>query len=166
MNDEGKVMPSRTAALQSVRDTIGEYGSTLFQLPGKSSRLPWLRKPPWAYTIGLYHTYGQPEIVIVGVEGPIASRILEGFKEKIKAGEALETGKEYEEFREGHNCVFRPVDRSQYRKYLEWATLFYGEKEFPTVQLVWSDPQRRYPWDAGSEFDKRLKGFQPLLFSR
>jgi hypothetical protein len=32
------------------------------------------------------------------------------------------------------------------------------------VQLVWSDPQGRYPWDEGSEFEKRLKGFQPLLF--
>jgi hypothetical protein len=58
------------------------------------------------------------------------------------------------------------VDRPHYRKYLQWANLFYGDREFPAVQLVWSDPQKLYPWDASSEFNKRLKGFQPLLFRR
>lgn len=164
MAEEQKVLGNRAAVDESVRETIGEYGWTLFQVPGKSSLLPWFRKPPWAYTVGLFHTYGQPEIVIVGVEGPIASRILQDFKDRIKDGETLETGKEYLEFLESHNCVFRPADRSHYRKRLEAATAFYGEREFPAVQLVWSDPQGRYPWDRGSEFEKRLKGFQPLLF--
>ena len=65
---------------------------------------------------------------------------------------------------ESHNCVLRAVDRAHYGKRLEAAARFYGEKEFPAVQLVWSDPQGRYPWDEGSEFEKRLKGYQQLLF--
>ncbi|HEX8217801.1 MAG TPA: DUF4262 domain-containing protein [Chloroflexia bacterium] len=164
MAEEPKALGSWAAVDESVRETIREYGWTLFQIPGKSSLLPWLRKPPWAYTVGLFHTYAQPEIVIVGVEGPIASRILQDFKDRIKGGEKLETGKEYIEFLESHNCVFRPVDRSHYGKRLQAANTFYREREFPAVQLVWSDPQGRYPWDEGSEFEKRLKGFQPLLF--
>ena len=161
---ENQVLPDKPSVLQSVRETVAEYGSTQFNMPGKSSLLPWLRKPPWGHSLGLFHTYKHPEIVMVGALDMVASRVLQDMRERVTGGEVLQPEQEYINFIDYHNCVFRPIDKSHYRNYLEWAISFYGNSDFPALQLVWSDPSGLYPWDPSSQFHREMKGFQPLLF--
>ena len=162
-------LPSdKDAILNDLLSTVNQYGWTHFQVPAKEGTplFGFGKAPPWSYTIGLFQSYKHPEIVIVGEDDQLASRVLQDTVEQIKAGEVLEHGKEYREFIPRHNRTFLLMSKSHFRRYLEWAIRFYGSTEFPALQMVWSDQQGLYPWDRGSEFETRLKDYQPLLSAR
>jgi hypothetical protein len=50
--------------------------------------------PGFAYTIGLYHNYRHPEIIVFGLDVPILWRIVNIIGDKVKQGEMFESNHE------------------------------------------------------------------------
>lgn len=118
--------------------------------------------PGFAYSIGLNHNYGHPEIIAFGLDVPILWRIVNAIGAKVKQGEKFENLHEGDAILEGYLVFFRSVERRHYREYLGYARWFYEGDEFPALQCVWPDKAHRYPWqpDASEPFRKR----QPVLY--
>lgn len=159
--DDNLVLDVKEDILASLRETVADYGWTSFSVPSVSR---WWRKskPSWAYSIGLYQTYGLPEVVVIGRDPDLMARMLSDLHEKIKAGLRYGDGDRAEDMPIGNISVLRLIDKKHYQEYLPWALSFYGNSDFPVVQSVWTDSNNILPWQPGH--DTSLRKFQPLLF--
>ena len=117
--------------------------------------------PGFAYSIGLFHRYAHPEILVIGLRLDSMHGIINGIGEQIKTGERFVDGTEYSDILRGYDCAFRNVDRKFYKDYLGCALGFYEDGNFPVLQCVWPDKQSKFPWDDG--FHETLALRQPVL---
>ncbi|MFC5270776.1 DUF4262 domain-containing protein [Adhaeribacter terreus] len=117
--------------------------------------------PAFAYTIGLFQTYGHPEIICFGLAPEVLKTLLQDAQKLIKQGKKLIPGYLFPEFLKGFNAQFLRVNPEYYANYFPLAQHFYNFRSFPALQLVWPDKQQKFPWEAG--FNADLKFNQPLL---
>jgi hypothetical protein len=117
--------------------------------------------PGYAFSVGLYRTFGHPEVILIGLPWKLSYRFINDIGAAVKAGKQYEPGREYDDLVEGYPAVFVAVDRGHYKEYLGTAGWFYRGWDFPVVQMVWCDRDRCWPWDAGKapKYWRR----QPLL---
>jgi hypothetical protein len=106
-------------------------------------------EPAFTYTVGLFETFGHPEVVIFGVKQEAATGILNEIGEGASQGLKREAGVLYDDVLEGYSCAFKPVSLQKYEAYFGWALVFYGEHTFPMLQCVWPDARKRFPGDTG-----------------
>jgi hypothetical protein len=118
--------------------------------------------PGWAFSVGLFKSFGHPEVVVFGLPLELGGRVVNGIGAHIKAGSVFAAESEYPGILEGVLCTFRPVDRRWYRPFIGYATWYYRDGDFPVLQCLWPDKQQRYPWDAG--FKPAWLWAQPLLY--
>jgi hypothetical protein len=118
--------------------------------------------PGWGYSVGLYHTFHHPEVVIFGLPHDLTHRVINAVGEDVRAGKIYKSGHEYPEILEGVLCTFRTVEKVWYRLLLGSATRFYKSDEFPVLQCIWPDKQQNYPWSPNFRSDWLWA--QPLLF--
>jgi hypothetical protein len=118
--------------------------------------------PGWAFTVGLYHSFKHPEIVVFGLPIELLGQVIGGIGSDVKEGKAFELSKEYEEILEGVRCTFRPVLECWYRSFLGYARWFYRGSQFPVLQCLWPDKEQHYPWEP--KFKEAWKWAQPLLY--
>lgn len=114
----------------------------------------------FSYTIGLYKTFDVPELFLSGLNGNIASTVLNNIGDQISNGLRITPGMEYDDFFEGYNCYFDLVNKINYDKYFGQAIGFYHGKEFQMLQCVWPNRDRKYPWEVTKEF------IQDILISK
>lgn len=124
--------------------------------------LPDGANPGWAYSIGLFHTFRHPEILVFGLDGDLMHQLINHVGREARRGARIEPEQEYGDIIERYRCMFRPVNTSWYPHVLCYATWFYKGSAFPALQLFWPDKAQRYPWDPN--FESRFLGDQPLLF--
>ena len=117
--------------------------------------------PPHTFSIGLYHTFNHPEVMIVGLKTELMQNMISWIGDDIKKGARFEIGNEYGGLLEGFKCRFRAVDKCYYEEYLGKATWFYKGNGFPVIQCVWPTTKGYYPWDK--KYPKDLIEWQPLL---
>ncbi len=117
--------------------------------------------PSFSYSIGLYQTFGQPEVIIFGLEPNVGITIINDISSKMKEGKKVEDWHEYDDFLEGYSVCFRQFDERFYRNYLGYALWYYQGTEFPVLQCVWPDSQHRYPWHP--DYPSALHARQPVL---
>jgi len=117
--------------------------------------------PAFAYSIGLHHTFGQPEVILFGLPVRVMHEIINGIGEQIRSGKQFEHLDESGDVLDGFNVCFRTVEKRHYREYVGYARWFYQGDAFPALQCVWPDSGHRYPWhpETGSDFARR----QPVL---
>jgi hypothetical protein len=119
-------------------------------------------EPPFVYSIGLYHTLGQPEIIILGLkDASTMGQIVNLIGDEMRKGTKFEDWFESEGILEGYNCIFRQVAREHYPEYLGYALWYYRPEEFPVLQCIWPDNGGRYPWQPGVSAD--IVNRQPIL---
>ncbi len=121
-------------------------------------------EPPFAYSLGFYANYSQPEVIVFGLPAQTAQQLLNIVAIRFAgAKKPYETFKAYDDIAEGMRIAFIPVARRHYPSYLGYAGWFYKSvrTDFPTIQMVWPDKQGRLPWEPG--YDKSFSKFQPLL---
>ena len=94
--------------------------------------------PAFAYTVGLYHSFGHPELIIVGLPLDVGHSVLNIAGESIRRGVRYSEGAQSDEFPEDRACVFRRMPESQYRHYLGWDLWFYEGSPFPALQMIWA----------------------------
>jgi hypothetical protein len=124
----------------SIIETHGWHVTRVFNGKGDSG-------PEWAYSTGLFHSYGHPEILVIGLPLTNMHRIINNIGSRVKEGNRFEAGREYFEILDGHGCQFREVNRSHYKNYVGWAIWFYESEPFPLFQCFWPDRNGHYPWD-------------------
>ena len=116
-------------------------------------------EPRFAYTIGLYARYKQPEVVVFGLRKEDLHAVCNTYGDRIKNGEPpapepyLET-----------NSVLESVEPDLLDEYFGTGRWFYRGRDFPVLQLVWSDAGGLFPWDEGC--DPVVVRAQPILRSR
>ena len=117
--------------------------------------------PGFAYSFGLFEEFQHPEIIIFGLDSDTMHGIVNVAGEQVRKGARYRDGDVSGDLLEGFNCAFRRVNPLQYRETCSWAVWFYGNSEFPVLQLFWPDKRSRFPWDEG--FTKSLRNLQPDL---
>lgn len=119
--------------------------------------------PPYAFTVGLFHTFGHPEIVIFGMEPERIWPILNHIGDEVRAGKRFASGVRYLGLIEDYPCAMLNVDPGNYRAYLGTAIWFYRREPFPVLQCVLPDKACWFPWDAACH--PTYAALQPLLAS-
>ncbi|HEX7858914.1 MAG TPA: DUF4262 domain-containing protein [Verrucomicrobiae bacterium] len=119
--------------------------------------------PGFAYSIGLFHNFDHPEILVVGLDLHLMHVILNNLRDEIRSGERFRAKQRYADILEGFDCEFREVAISHYCELFGWAKWFYRGTEFPALQCVWPDMKGHFPWEA--DFNTKLKRRQLLYES-
>lgn len=103
--------------------------------------------PTFAYTVGLYTTFGHPEIIISGLKKEIGHQILNDIGNDIKKNIWRQADQSYDDILQDYNCVFKQISEKTYQDYLGQAMVFYDEQRIPFLQCVYPDSTGKFPWD-------------------
>jgi hypothetical protein len=117
--------------------------------------------PSFAYTVGLWKNYNQPEIISFGLTTKTLHLILNDAGEIAKSSQTIEIGRAYDNFFENSDTEFVKVDSRNIEDYFGQAINFYNTKYFPAIQLVWTDRNNKFPWDK--DYEEEFEYRQPLL---
>jgi hypothetical protein len=117
--------------------------------------------PAFAYSIGLFHNFDHPEVIIFGLGIRDMHQIINGIGEQIRVGGKFGDLDESGDVLESYNVIFRSTARKHYRQYLGYASWFYQGDQFPVLQCVWPDSEHQYPWHP--LFNQKLAVRQPVL---
>jgi hypothetical protein len=104
--------------------------------------------PGWAYSIGLWHSFGVPEVCVFGVPVDRAAATVNVAGESIRDGARLEPGSERSDVLNGYDVAIRSVHYGWYKNMFGQAIDFYRRPPFPLVQIIWPDRDRRWPWEG------------------
>ncbi len=104
--------------------------------------------PSYSFSVGLYHTLGAPELLIVGQKPQTAQGLINHAGELLRNGQRFADGERRDGILGGYPAVFAAVDPRYYREYLGYATWLYRGCDFPVLQIVWPDRDGRFSWDA------------------
>ncbi len=118
--------------------------------------------PGFAYTIGLSHTHGTPELATFGLGVRTMHRMLNTLGDEAASGGRLSAGQEHQGVVAGGRVVLRDVDLRWYRVFFGRAIGFYRRPPFPVLQVAWPDAQGRLPWEEQVERSHRES--QPQLW--
>jgi hypothetical protein len=110
-----------------------------------------------AYTVGLWHTFGEPELVMFGLSGDDMASWLNTAVELGRDKGWPELQRPYDGVLEGFETQVREVHPSWYRALFGAALGFYRGVAVPFRQLVWPDRHGRWPWDEGATPSSRAR---------
>jgi hypothetical protein len=143
---------------QVVND-IATYGWHMISVPEHQG------EPGFTYTIGLFKSYGHPELIIFGLPIRVMQGVIDVAAGLIKSGRRFIDGDQSNGIVRGYPCVFRTVHQDHYREHFGYAMWFYrtvGLEAFPAMQCFWPDQGRHFPWEA--ECNDAIRALQPFLF--
>lgn len=134
----------RDETLQHVKEVIEEHGWWVGLLEEEEGQ------PSFAYTIGLFETFGHPELMVFGLPVGTMHGILNQCGALIRDGARFVDGSSSEDVLNGYTVRFRAVTaKESYAAYLGYASGFYAERDFSVLQCVWPDKAHRFPGEAG-----------------
>jgi hypothetical protein len=119
--------------------------------------------PPFTYTVGLFKTFGAPEIIMFGLSQDVAHSILSIYARRLEEKNPISVDAPCPDLINNYSCVFVPVPRPRYNDFVFSALWFYAEVEFPLYQLVWPNKEGRFPWHPRAA--AAFKSEQPFLGS-
>ncbi|MDT0393012.1 DUF4262 domain-containing protein [Streptomyces dubilierae] len=118
--------------------------------------------PGFAYTIGLSHSHGAPELAVFGLGIHDMHRMLNRLGVKSAAGAVLAGGQSHADVVDGQQVALREVDLRWYRTFFGRAIGFYRRPPFPVLQVVWPDADDRFHWEEQAE--ARHRDSQPQMW--
>jgi hypothetical protein len=117
--------------------------------------------PPFSFTVGLFHSFKQPELIIFGLPHEVAHRIFCIAADAMKAGTSIDFSKPTEQLVEGYPSVFVEVAKAEYEEHVGFCLWYYDWEDFPLYQIVWPSRDNCLPWD--SEASDSFRALQPVL---
>jgi hypothetical protein len=100
----------------------------------------------WAFSIGLYHSFGHPEVILFGLPVQTCMEVVNLIGRHVKEGTHYESDHDYADILpDPFRCAFKNVQRSQYRDHVGYALWFYESEEFPLLQCFWPDKTVQVP---------------------
>lgn len=118
-------------------------------------------RAPYSYSIGLFHHFDQPEVVVFGLDEEVAQDLIDLIADEASEGRRFHAGTDHRDLLSHYPVRFLPVPPHWRTRLLGTAALVYGEQPFEVVQLVWPDKQGRWPWSEGVR--DGFAGLQPVL---
>lgn len=140
--------------IERIRSDVAEYGWSVMKVSND-------RGPDFAYSIGMYRTFGHPELLMFGLEIDTMHQLLNDAGEAVRSGARFQNGRETDVLLDGYSVIFRTVPEFQYPGHLGWATEYYGGEAFPALQIVYPDRTGAWPWQDGVDAD--FSSGQPVL---
>ncbi|SEG48469.1 protein of unknown function [Bryocella elongata] len=134
-------------------DRIESTGLEVWSV-GESSSHP----DSFSYTVGVFDTCGQPELLSVALAPSGALKAMNRAAELLREGADLTHGP-ISGILGNVDVVFRPVDPKWLPNVMLRTNWYYGGEAFPVLQLIYPDAANRFPWD--DDFDSDYA--QPLL---
>lgn len=116
--------------------------------------------PAFSYSIGLFKSYGHPEIIIIGLKSQLSQILLNNIAFDIKGGKVFTPLKYEADVLDNFDCYFVEVEKSNYDDYVGGAQRYYGSDNFPLLQCIYPTTKGIYPWQSEWPDSKNL---QPLL---
>jgi Domain of unknown function (DUF4262) len=135
--------PSDRRTLETVRD----FGWSVVLVPEDEEG------PGFAFSVGLYHTFNHPELLMIGQKIETMHGIINHVGNRIRDGEFFLPNRMYSKMLEGYKTAVITVEESFYRDYLGAAMWFYERKPFPALQLVWPSRTHLFPWSENAPAD-------------
>jgi hypothetical protein len=127
--------PGRDAGIVA---TVREYGWSALCVPGTYD---------FAYTVGLWHSFRLPELVMFGLHGDGMQQWLNACVARVREAGWPAAEESFPGVIEGFETMLRPVDESWRDVFFGTAHRFYRGRPVPVWQLVWPDATGRWPWD-------------------
>jgi hypothetical protein len=122
--------------------------------------LPDEKMPGWAYSVGLWHTYRHPEICVFGLP-PNRYGLINVVGDLISRGRRLAAGQALTDVIAGFGLQVRLV-REPWSEMFAQGQSFYRSPSLEVLQLIWPDPDGRFPWEL--DFAERFRELQPHLW--
>jgi hypothetical protein len=141
-----------TSLAESVRHDIQHYGWSVINVGDD--------EPPFGYTVGLWETLRQPELIVFGLPTPVMHSFLNFLGEEAKKGLNLAVPQFVPGVGSRFGVQLKPLHEANLARYFGFALGFY-EEPFPATQVLWPDKSGRFPNDRG--YSKKLLGIQPRL---
>lgn len=142
---------------QKLVDNVGEFGWGVLSIPASDT------SGPWAFTVGLWHSYRMPEVAIFGISPENAMAMLNLVGGQVAAGARLHVDQRIDGVLPAdYQMRLRPITESWRRPFFGTAIRYYrATVEWPVLQCVWPDRSHRFPGEAG--FSPELEHKQPRL---
>jgi len=140
---------------RKILDDIAEFGWHCVHILAEGEYVEY------SFTVGLFQTYGHPELIIFGLSSDVARQILSIAAHEAKRGAPLDMASSTDALLNGYSCCFTEVPVSEYHEHIGFCRWYYQGNDFPLYQIVWPSRTGLFPWhpDASQEF----KGAQPVL---
>ncbi|SDF35705.1 protein of unknown function [Mucilaginibacter pineti] len=117
--------------------------------------------PGFSYSIGLYESYGHPEIIMVGLKQDLMHTLINNMAYDIKDGKVFIPFKYEADILDDFECYFVEVEKSNYDAYVGQAQKYYKRDGFPLLQCIYPTVKGIYPWE--DEWPESIKDLQPIL---
>jgi hypothetical protein len=112
----------------------------------------------WTYSIGIFDTCGQPDLITVDLPYKTANVCLNEAAKLLRSGVDLTKGR-HAGLLTNVDCEFRSVDPKWVKHLMNWANWYYAGTDYPVLQVIYPDLENRFPEDEG--FNQRFS--QPLM---
>ncbi len=135
--------PDLTPEQQEVLADVDEQGVHVVHVPRDGGE-----GPSYSYTVGLWESFQQPEVVVFGMPEDVAQDLLDALADDASEGRVFQAGERHDGLLVGYPVRFfavPPALKASHFDVIAWA---YEGADVPVVQLVWPDKQGRWPWDA------------------
>ena len=142
-------------AEEKIASDVAQYGFHIAQVHSDGY------SPSFSYTIGLFKTYGHPELICFGLNLDLLHSVLWSGKELLDKHPEPNLSVGYPDFVGDYDVRFLTVDKGWYKDYFGYGFWFNGTWDFPALQIVWPDKQALFPWEE--DFNPDWKSGQPLL---
>jgi Domain of unknown function (DUF4262) len=125
-------------------EEVRTIGWSLVKVVEPTDGWPW-----WVFTVGLWHSFGTPELVMGGLRAEDMPVWLTAVAQRIRDGAPpLQPDEAVTDVLDGFALRVREVHEGWYRPLLGYSRWFAHPPPLPFQQLVWPDRHGRYPWDG------------------
>ncbi|PCE30788.1 hypothetical protein BZL54_19310 [Burkholderia ubonensis subsp. mesacidophila] len=118
--------------------------------------------PGFSFTTGFWVNLGFPEVIAFSMPSKTIHAVLWDLYRMVAAGSPPPIGKVTSSVFGNADALLMPVAGKHYEPHLGWSRWFYGNDDFPCVQLLWPSREGIFPGHAGA--DDALNGAQPILY--
>jgi hypothetical protein len=152
--------PDLAPDLAKVLDDVEQYGVHIVHVPEDEDG----DGPCFSFTVGLWETYQQAEVVVFGLPMEVAAELLDGLTDEADGDRRFRAGEKHDGLLVGYPVRFLELPKERYGEFLDVATWAYEGDGFGALQLIWPDKQGRWPWEDGVR--EGFAASQPIIGRR
>lgn len=154
---------------RGILKNIQKFGWHANGIPGEGS------SPDWAYSVGLFAKYGQPELIVFGLDIETMHEMISRYVDLLQSGKKFHVAESLRDKKRSPKtilridgiipdqpCALREVQLPWREPLLRSASWYYHYQEYPVFQCFWPDRHGYFPWDT--HCNKRTRKSQPMLY--
>jgi hypothetical protein len=122
-----------------LRDTIAQNGWAVVALDAERAH---------AFTVGLWHSYGLPELAMFGLAPADMQIWLNSAVEVVRQRGGILDGEPFDGVLGGFPVLLQEIHPSWHESLFDAMGVYYGVFEVPVRQVVWPDRHGRWPWES------------------